>query len=56
MDGCIAMRDQEGNTYFWGKGQTKLIEFVIRQSKKTLIAATADGDTNNRNKKKWANL
>ena len=50
MDGCIAMRDQEGNTNFWGKGQTKHIEFVIRQSKKTLIA------TNNRNKKKWANL
>ena len=42
VDGCIAMRDQEGNTSYRGKGQAKHIKLVIRQSKKTLTAATAD--------------
>lgn len=46
------MRNEERNTSSWGKGLTKYIELVIRQSKKTLIAATADGDTDNDNKNK----
>ena len=46
------MTNEEGNTSSRGKGYTKYIELVIRQSKKTLIAATADGDTGNKNKKK----
>ena len=45
VDGCIAMRDQNGNTFFRGNGQTQHIELVIRQSKKTFIAATADRET-----------
>ena len=48
VDGCIAMIDQEGSTLSWGKGQTKHIELVIHQSKKTLTAATADRDTDNK--------
>ena len=48
VNGCIAMIDKEGSTLSWGKGQTKHIELVIHQSKKTLTAATADRDTDNK--------
>ena len=52
VNGCIAMIDKEGSTLSWGKGQTKHIELVIHQSKKTLTAATADRDTDNKKLKK----